>query len=210
MTFKDNRQPQTNNSEIAREWIPVHQARSFTGLGNTCLYSHFDINGGAIKTASIKQRNKVRGKRLVSIDSLPCLHRKPRGRRCEMKRMTETMKTPVRGEQAIFQERVSRNLSLRANRIIRNQASEESKLWPNSNTQIADVLLCLAENYGSPVPLNELMRKSHSGAVHSAVSRLGKRGCRIRHIRGGIEIVDGRQLQKSAYELSFEGARHGK
>ncbi len=87
-----------------------------------------------------------------------------------MNKTDSTTKTPARGEQAPFQERVLRNLSLRANRIIRNQASDKSKLWPNSNTQIADVLLCLVRNYGKPVALNELMRKSRSGAVHSVVS----------------------------------------
>lgn len=64
--------PQLERDEgtLAPEWLTVPQACAFSHMGRTSLYSYLDINGGVIKTACIRRRNTIKGKRLVSIDSL--------------------------------------------------------------------------------------------------------------------------------------------
>ena len=56
--------------KIPPEWLTVAQACEFSHMGKTSLYSYLDINGGKIKTACIRKRNCVKGKRLISLDSL--------------------------------------------------------------------------------------------------------------------------------------------
>lgn len=56
--------------KVEPEWLTVQQACEFAHMGKTSLYSYFDINGGKIRTVCIRKRNCVKGKRLVSLDSL--------------------------------------------------------------------------------------------------------------------------------------------
>ncbi len=70
MNSGELRETTTQTSEIAPEWITTDQACAFARIGKTCLYYHLDISGGEIQTACIRKRNRIRGRRLVSIDSL--------------------------------------------------------------------------------------------------------------------------------------------
>lgn len=55
---------------IDPEWLRVPDSVKFSGLSRSLLYNNFDIAGGKIVTRCIRQRNKVRGVRLVNVDSL--------------------------------------------------------------------------------------------------------------------------------------------
>lgn len=55
---------------INPEWLRLPDAVKFSGLSRSLLYQHFDYAGGKIKTRNIRQRNKIRGVRLVNVDSL--------------------------------------------------------------------------------------------------------------------------------------------
>lgn len=55
---------------VALEWVTPKQACSYAQMGLTCLYSHLDFNGGAIKTALVRRRGAIQGKRLINFDSL--------------------------------------------------------------------------------------------------------------------------------------------
>lgn len=55
---------------ISPEWLRLPDAVKFSGLSRSILYQNFDYTGGKIVTRCIRQRNKIRGIRLVSVDSL--------------------------------------------------------------------------------------------------------------------------------------------
>lgn len=52
------------------DWARIPAASSIAGVCRSTLYQNFDFRGGAIKTASIRQRGATRGIRMVSIPSL--------------------------------------------------------------------------------------------------------------------------------------------
>jgi hypothetical protein len=60
----------TNTNQIEPEWIKVSEAKNFSGLGKTYLYSQLDINGGKIRTSLLRRRNARQGTRLINLDSL--------------------------------------------------------------------------------------------------------------------------------------------
>ena len=55
---------------LAPEWLRMADAVKFSGLSRSFLYENFDFAGGVIRTRNIRQRNKLRGIRLVNVDSL--------------------------------------------------------------------------------------------------------------------------------------------
>lgn len=55
---------------IDPEWLRVPDSVKFSGLSRSLLYNNFDIAGGKILTRCVRQRNKIRGVRLVNVDSL--------------------------------------------------------------------------------------------------------------------------------------------
>lgn len=50
------------------EWLRVDEARAFSRLSKAKLYDL--INRGLIKSVSLKERNQIKGTRLISNDSL--------------------------------------------------------------------------------------------------------------------------------------------
>ena len=67
-----NTQPSDSNPVVVinPEWLRLPDAVKFSGLSRSLLYQNFDYVGGKIKTRNIRQRNKIRGIRLVNVDSL--------------------------------------------------------------------------------------------------------------------------------------------
>jgi hypothetical protein len=55
---------------IRPEWLSIAQSCEYLHMGKTSLYSYLDINGGAIRTVNTRKRGCIKGKRLVSYDSL--------------------------------------------------------------------------------------------------------------------------------------------
>jgi hypothetical protein len=53
---------------VRREWVRVPAACQLSGMGRSLLYQH--LKAGRIKSVCLRQRNKVRGIRLVSTDSI--------------------------------------------------------------------------------------------------------------------------------------------
>lgn len=52
-----------------RAFSPKDAAR-YLGISRSLLYTYLDINGGPIRTKLLKRRGGLRGRRLISIDSL--------------------------------------------------------------------------------------------------------------------------------------------
>jgi hypothetical protein len=53
---------------VKPEWLRISDACRVSGLGRSLLYQH--LKAGRIKSVCLRQRNKVRGIRLVNTDSL--------------------------------------------------------------------------------------------------------------------------------------------
>jgi len=58
----------TANNSLPREWMRVREACEFSRLSKPKLYEL--INGGLIKSVSLRGRGQIRGTRLISFDSL--------------------------------------------------------------------------------------------------------------------------------------------
>jgi len=64
---KSKPQPETSSGERP-EWLRVDKAASLYGLSRSLLYEL--IADGSIKSANIRRRNALKGRRLVNADSL--------------------------------------------------------------------------------------------------------------------------------------------
>lgn len=111
-----------------------------------------------------------------------------------------------RGNEEAFQNNICQKLSLPASDIKRLFASHKRSLWPQAVSQEGIILSELSKAFPKSVRLDKLMQLSHSGAVHSNVSTLRKRGWNIVNRIEGSVIRDGIRCKRSEYRLVFEGS----
>lgn len=118
--------------------------------------------------------------------------------------MEEQNKRHSHGDENAFQNEICRRLSLPIEDINRLFARAKTPLFPKASKQQGIILRDLAEAYPAFIGLDVLIRNSHSGAVHSQIDCLRKRGWRIENQCRGEIIRDGIKCRHSAYRLFFE------